>query len=548
MREDRKSSFRGGFDQMQKPTLQRIAECPDLPSLPTVAMQVLDLTRDENVCIAEIARVVQNDQALSAKILKTVNSSYYGLATPCPTISRAITYLGLNTVKTLVLSFSLVDITKDASPGFDVHDLWCRSLYASAAARRLAALTMMNDPEEAFIAALMQDVGMLALHTTLGRQYAEVVRKAGGLHGKLADIEREAFGFDHAQAGAELGKKWKLPKQIIEIIRHHHDLPPQEHDHLLRLVALSSCIAEHALSNSDPERLKQVHRNAKMWFNIDPEEIGHAIEQVKDDTAELARLFEVNAGSTPDVRRIVLEAREAADQHMLQISREADQLRHDNRELTRKAYTDGLTGLGNRTRFDRELAQQFDVARQRCGEPRSSATGAGLSVIMLDLDRFKPLNDTLGHQAGDLVLMEVGRRIKHETDGYALACRYGGEEFVVLMAGVTLVEAVKLAESLRRAIEAEPFDISAVAPDEPCCRMTVSVGAAVFDSSSAHVLPSADLLVAAADKALYAAKRDGRNCVRAFSPGKSSSSGETTGEQFSMSFRDQRQQVSGQSA
>src|SRR5262245_6791812 len=120
---------------MSAPTLEQVLSCPNLPSLPTVAVEVLALTAKSNADLNEISRVVQNDQALSAKILRTVNSSFYGLSKPCPTITRALTYMGLSTVKSLVLGFSLVDWTRQGEGGFDMIDYWRRSAYGAAAAR-----------------------------------------------------------------------------------------------------------------------------------------------------------------------------------------------------------------------------------------------------------------------------------------------------------------------------------------------------------------------------------------------------------------------------
>src|SRR5262245_29063791 len=113
--------------------LENVLACPNLPTLPGVAMRVLELTRDPGTSINKIAQVVQNDPALTAKVLKTVNSSYYGLAQPCPSIARAMGILGLNTVKAIVLGFSLVDTTKRAGPDdrFDLAAYWRRAVYGA---------------------------------------------------------------------------------------------------------------------------------------------------------------------------------------------------------------------------------------------------------------------------------------------------------------------------------------------------------------------------------------------------------------------------------
>ena len=196
--------------------LEKILSCSNLPSLSAVALQVLELTQDENVKLTEIASAVENDQALTAKILRTINSSYYGLAKPCPTIARALAYLGLNTVKSVVLGFTLVDVTKQAEDGFDLVDYWRRCLYSAAAARRIAMQSSACDPEEAFIAALVQDMGMLAIHAASPSPYACLVQQTKGDHRRLPEMERAVFGFDHAEVGARLATQWRFPPQFGE--------------------------------------------------------------------------------------------------------------------------------------------------------------------------------------------------------------------------------------------------------------------------------------------------------------------------------------------
>ena len=141
--------------------IARVTECRRLPSLPAVAAELLELTRDDTATPKDIARCVELDQALAAKILKTINSSFYGLATPCPTIVRAVNYLGMNTVRSLVLSFSLVDSFDEAGreSGFDMASHWRRAVYGAVAARLSAPRFQGCDADEAFIGAMLRDAG-----------------------------------------------------------------------------------------------------------------------------------------------------------------------------------------------------------------------------------------------------------------------------------------------------------------------------------------------------------------------------------------------------
>src|SRR2546430_6826407 len=124
---------------MKEQLIARILQCPSLPSLPTIALDVLRLAQCDEVDIAEIARTISRDPALASKILRTVNSSFYGRSQSISTISHALVILGLQSVKTLVLGFSLVsNLAKSKAKGFKHINYWRRSIYAATAARTLA--------------------------------------------------------------------------------------------------------------------------------------------------------------------------------------------------------------------------------------------------------------------------------------------------------------------------------------------------------------------------------------------------------------------------
>src|SRR6266566_3062133 len=180
---------------MNEQLLNRIRQCPTLPSLPAIAMDVLNLAQSDEVDIAEIARIISRDPALSSKILRTVNSSFYGRAQSVSQVSQALVILGLQSVKTLVLGFSLVgNLHESKSKGFRHLDYWKRSIYAATAAKTLAARAQMVQAEECFLAALLQDIGMLVLDQVLKDEYGAIYERAAGAHAELVKHEREALG------------------------------------------------------------------------------------------------------------------------------------------------------------------------------------------------------------------------------------------------------------------------------------------------------------------------------------------------------------------
>jgi two-component system cell cycle response regulator len=176
--------------------------------------------------------------------------------------------------------------------------------------------------------------------------------------------------------------------------------------------------------------------------------------------------------------------------------RYTDHLRNRLEESAEQAVTDALTGLHNRRYMEAHLKMLADQARA-CGRP--------LSVLLTDIDYFKSVNDTYGHDAGDAVLREFAARCRRNTRGIDLPCRFGGEEFVIIMPDTDIVRAFQVGERLRTYIAAEPFQLNT----NTRLRVTSSVGLATLE----HENDTVEMLFKRADKALYAAKREGRNRV-----------------------------------
>ena len=188
---------------------------------------------------------------------------------------------------------------------------------------------------------------------------------------------------------------------------------------------------------------------------------------------------------------------------MLRIKRLQDELRITQKKLEEQSITDSLTGLRNRRFFDERLHEEFGRA-QRYSDP--------VSLIMLDLDHFKRVNDRYGHQTGDLVLRESAELIRASLRDPDIPARYGGEEFAVILPKTHVQGALAVAERVWRAIGSRVFRHGLAEGAAPAAevRITVSIGVAFFPSKD---ITTAPLLVKYADEALYQAKRSGRNSI-----------------------------------
>ena len=371
---------------------------------------------------------MQNDQALAVKILKTVNSSYYGLRKPCPTISRAMAYLGIETVKSLVLGFSLIDVVgKQSAEDFDFVSFWRRCIYGATGARTFATVTRAFDSEEAFIAALLQDVGMLAMRMAMGKEYSDVIAPSARDHNRTVELEREEYGFDHQVAGSALAEKWRLPPQLIETIAHHHRPNSVEGEHrtLVRLVGLANLATQAMDAGAKSSVPARYVEQAREWFRIPADEAIRMLEGISDNARELSRLFHLDTGPKVDTLEIQAMANELLTEHQIEVQEQSRQLRQSNDDLIRRNATDALTGAANRATFD-----------GAGGRVPGGRSGKGpLGVLFIDLDRFKRINDTLGHQAGDAVLVELVKRAETVIGDNGTVARYGGEEFAVVLPG-----------------------------------------------------------------------------------------------------------------
>jgi two-component system cell cycle response regulator len=214
-----------------------------------------------------------------------------------------------------------------------------------------------------------------------------------------------------------------------------------------------------------------------------------------DDHARMIRGLEIGVNDYL-MRPIDKNELHARARTQIRKKRYTDRLRDNVQQSIEMAITDALTSLYNRRYMESHLGALVDQA---------SARGKSLTALMLDIDYFKAVNDTHGHDAGDDVLREFATRIKKSIRGIDMACRLGGEEFVIIMPETDVAVAAIVAERLRRCVASEPF---AIANGATQLEVTISIGIATLDAGD-----SAASILKRADQALYRAKRDGRNRV-----------------------------------
>jgi len=197
-----------------------LAKLHQLPSMPAVMQEILASFNNENLDSSALADMIARDQGLSARVLRVANSPFYGLPRTIGSIQDAVVVMGFNGIRSLVLSAGFVHAFP-VTPGslFDRQAYWKHSFRVAGYAKSLA-LSLRQEPQMAFTAAMFHEIGQLVLDACMPEQFAQVLQqqKITGL--SLAEIEQSEFGFDHALIGAEMARHWNFPAEIEHAIRY----------------------------------------------------------------------------------------------------------------------------------------------------------------------------------------------------------------------------------------------------------------------------------------------------------------------------------------
>ncbi len=202
-----------------------LATLPGLATLPQTAVEILRLAKDDNATAEDFHNVIAIDPALCVRVLKVVNSSYYGLSRKIDSIRQAIVLLGPNAVRNIAIASSMQKIfrIRQAEPGCDPQDLWVHSLTVATAAREIARLVDQELEETAFLAGLIHDVGMIAEMQIDRSRFTPVIRQLAAEEGiTVSEAEAEVVEALHELFGARLCRQWKLPLHLELVAGYHH--------------------------------------------------------------------------------------------------------------------------------------------------------------------------------------------------------------------------------------------------------------------------------------------------------------------------------------
>ncbi len=491
-----------------------------LPTLPTVAIRLIELSKNPETEISEIVELVKTDPAICGRILKSTNSSFFGFSSQITSIDKAVPLLGTTVVTSLALSFSLASDSVNTGPLQPYYKAyWKQSIIHAVAGETLGKRCAKGLECEFFLAGMLMDIGRLALLKAAPRDYFPALMTAESQERELCDTEKEFLNLDHAFVSSKLMESWGLPDSLMKGVRLQHapeetlleELDPDK-DTLAAAMVLSNAVGDYYLSSVSGLALKRVRFMGERFFNMDEAAVDAFLESLNERIEEAGELFSIDMSDIGDPGDLMAQANQQlfqltmksqiANQQLSEqqkkIESEKAELETKNIELQKKATRDPLTGIYNRAYFDDAVAEAIHVACDRC---------LPFGIIFSDIDKFKSLNDTYGHQFGDEVLKRVAALIARNLRSSDVLARYGGEEFVILVSNPTEKGIEKLAERIRAALEAGEFYCGTT-----LVPITASFGAAI-------TLPGridnnyAEQVIQQADEAMYDSKKNGRNQV-----------------------------------
>jgi putative nucleotidyltransferase with HDIG domain len=285
--------------QLLPPHLQKaVSRVTEITALPEITTRIMDVVEDPKATAHDMHEIVKSDPALAAKILKVVNSAFYGLPAQIASLDRAIIMLGLSAVKNIALAASLSRLFKPEpiSEHFAPRDLWLHSVAVGVCAKMLARADSKDFAEEVFVAGLVHDMGLLIEHQLFPDQLRESANRCFGQPQDFCTVEQQIIGADHPAFGATLAAKWKFPAGLRNAIAYHHDpsrLKP-EFRRLARYIYIADtycCQGRHGF-----------------WLTAATQEItDEMLDEIKISQARMDELLETLPDQVDEAQRVFSE-------------------------------------------------------------------------------------------------------------------------------------------------------------------------------------------------------------------------------------------------
>ncbi len=352
----------------------------ELASLPQTLAEVLRVTRDERSSAQDMANVIMRDPALTARVLRIVNSAYYGLGRQIGSISQSIMTIGMRQVSALALSSSVYKMTDNWHSGFDRRLFWRHSLEVAIAARMLAEQVKWRNLEEPWVAGLLHDVGLLVLERSYPKEFGRIWSMAQR-ESALEDYEIQQWNTDHARVGQFLLQQWNLPESICAAVGYHHTtFTPNDTDperQLTQIICLAHLLSRHSFGKGTSVSEADVEHKHILASNlgISKEVLRDIEKQVFSRTITEAQYLEIDIGSSDE---LLMEAnQQLMDQYLT-----LESLLGENRHMQNLLARDQLAGASSESLrkatmvFSQYLADAIDMMSARVNVLHKGVAGA----------------------------------------------------------------------------------------------------------------------------------------------------------------------------
>ena len=279
--------------------LHKIRHTKNLPSLPQVLLQLIDACNNENTPIHELSEIIAKDPALASKALRLVNSAYVGIMDPVTSLEKAVVYLGAATIKNIAISASVIQAFSGTKSGpvFNLEHFWWHSFMCASLARRMAKRAEFKNPEEAFLAGLLHDIGKLILWQYFPKEYGQILEDVDSDPIRLPEREAAAFGATHAEVGAWLARQWQIETFMADAVAYHHETVEDILNAfpLVKIVYAANCFSQSAVEKGLPKGGEV----AKAAFGFTASHMETLIAGARDEVAEVAGALDIPVSPPP---------------------------------------------------------------------------------------------------------------------------------------------------------------------------------------------------------------------------------------------------------
>ncbi|MDY3554330.1 HDOD domain-containing protein [Gemmata sp. JC717] len=292
--------------------LEAILSPAQLPQAPAVAVRVVEAATHDDCLPREIGAMIANEPGFAASLLRTVNTAREAASRPVNSVDRAVLLVGLNKVRAMALGLSLPALRPQARYDRGAMDHSLASISGAIIARELAARRGDADPEEDLNAALLRDIGVLLIQQTYPTAWAEHIARDGDpLLAEACQREREAFGIDHAEVSAEVLKRWGLPDEIYEPIRHHHHperLAGTRYAQRAELLWFAGLLTRLEAVVEHPDALDLILSVAGRRFGFSVGSLAEFLDTVRPQIRDFADVLNREIGRCPDYASLLTHA------------------------------------------------------------------------------------------------------------------------------------------------------------------------------------------------------------------------------------------------